>query len=517
MASKCVTLLKVQLTEQLKSKGKGWSAAAMGILGGALAFYSYLIAAGLGAAGIPEVIPSYGVVIGSLVTLFFTILKTNGILFAYRDYDLLMSLPVKTSVVITSRFLTMYLLNLAVMALVMIPMGAGYAQWADPGAVFYLVWLPEIFLAPLIPTTIATMIGAAVIWISSRFRHAGLVTTVLSFLLLLGVMGGSLMIGNVKEGQIDLSLVRDMAGLVLEQMHRIYPPAALFYQAAVRGNLLSFLALAAGSLAWYGIFLALVSWKYQSINTGLTTHHSKSCYRVGELKTQTPIKALVKKEWKRFYTCPIYIMNMGFGIVMAVVACGAFALLGMEKLEEILRIPGMSGAVQRALPFLTPVLFCMTSTTAVSLSLEGKSLWILKSLPMDQVTVYKGKLLFNLFLTVPASLFCSLLLCLRIPAEPLNLLFLFVTPAVYCVFTSVFGLWINLKFPNYTWTSETAVVKQGAASFIGVFSGMLNGAVPLLVLFLLPGWNGELVTLAFTLAEGAGAFLLWLVVRKMEY
>lgn len=65
----------------------------------------------------------------------------------------------------------------------------------------------------------------------------------------------------------------------------------------------------------------------------------------------------------------------------------------------------------------------------------------------------------------------------QVPSLPMRLL-LFVTPLAYACFTSVFGMWLNLKFPNYSWASEVTVVKQGAASFISIFFGMVNGADP---------------------------------------
>lgn len=516
MAGKCLLLLKIQMMGQLKSKGKGWSMATMAVLGVVLVFYSYLIAFGLGMAGMAQVVPSYAIVLSSLATLFFTALKTNGILFGYGDYDLLMSLPVPTGVVITSRFLTMYLMNLLITLAVMVPMGVGYAGFVRSGISFYPVWLLGMILAPLIPTTIATMIGALIIWISARFRFAGLVATVISFGLLLAVMAGSLLLGNVDEGQVSLIQMQDIGEMILNQMHKIYPPAALFHR-AVEGSGAAFALFVLASGAWYAVFVILVARKYKSMNTGLMTYHSKAHFRVGQIKTASPVMAIVKKEWKRFYSCHIYILNMGMGIVMAAAVCAGCAVLGVERLETILQLPGFAGVFGRIMPFVPTVMLCMTATSAVSLSLEGKNLWILKSLPMEKETVYKGKVLFNLLLICPVSLVCGVLLCIsRMPSLPM-LPLLFVTPLAYACFTSVFGMWLNLKFPNYSWASEVTVVKQGAASFISIFFGMVNGAIPILVLIFCPQWNEAAVTLVFALAEGAGAGLLWAHVRRMAF
>ena len=108
--SKCWLLFKTQMRNEfgrsLKSRGRKMTSFAIGIVLLMLVFYAYMLSYGLGSMGMAEVIPSYGLAITGLITLFFTALKTNGVLFAYKEYDMVMSLPVKTSTVIASRFMT---------------------------------------------------------------------------------------------------------------------------------------------------------------------------------------------------------------------------------------------------------------------------------------------------------------------------------------------------------------------------------------------------------------------------
>ena len=96
MNKKCFLLMKVQLSGQFKRKEKNRGSmlvfAAYIFLGLVVAAYSFLVAFGLGAMELSHVIPGYALAITSLITLFFTTIKANGILFAYRDYDLLLSL-----------------------------------------------------------------------------------------------------------------------------------------------------------------------------------------------------------------------------------------------------------------------------------------------------------------------------------------------------------------------------------------------------------------------------------------
>lgn len=77
----------------------------------------------LAEAGEGALIPAYMVSISSFAVLFLTMFRACGILFGTRDMDLLASLPVKNSEIIGSKFLLMYLMNLLISIIFMIPGG----------------------------------------------------------------------------------------------------------------------------------------------------------------------------------------------------------------------------------------------------------------------------------------------------------------------------------------------------------------------------------------------------------
>ena len=73
--------------------------------------YCGTMAYGYAYLGLTELIPGIAMVISSIVTLFFTMFKANGELFGFKDYDMVMSLPIPVRTIINSRFLNMYLWN----------------------------------------------------------------------------------------------------------------------------------------------------------------------------------------------------------------------------------------------------------------------------------------------------------------------------------------------------------------------------------------------------------------------
>lgn len=113
------------------------------------------------------------------------------------------------------------------------------------------------------------------------------------------------------------------------------------------------------------------------------------------------------------------------------------------------------------------------TTTAVSVSMEGQNFWIVKSLPLETKTILDAKLLLNLGLMLPFYLLSQLLLLLALRPGTLELLWQVLIPGVLLLFSSVFGLTVNLHLPSLRWDSEVTVVKQSASALIGGMGGFL--------------------------------------------
>lgn len=99
--------------------------------------------------------------------------------------------------------------------------------------------------------------------------------------------------------------------------------------------------------------------------------------------------------------------------------------------------------------------------------------------------------------------------------DPLEFFILWAVPAVYSVFTALFGLFVNLLLPKMEWNSAMVVIKQSASSFASVFGGMLAViAVALVYLFLLPQMDfllfGGIVAAVFALID----LVLWARLRS---
>lgn len=130
----------------------------------------------------------------------------------------------------------------------------------------------------------------------------------------------------------------------------------------------------------------------------------------------------------------------------------------------------------------------MNDMAAPSVSLEGKNLWIVQSLPADAWKALCAKLSVQILMTGIPVLFCAVCMTIILQAEPLLVILLILLPLLYTVFSALFGLYLGLKMPNLTWTNEIAPIKQSMCVTIALFGGWGYTAV-LGVVYLVCGYR----------------------------
>ncbi|PFF33032.1 permease [Bacillus cereus] len=481
-------LLKIRLITQLglntfkyekdkkKKQNKILLSASIVLVGVMLMLYCGASAYGLVKLGISEIIPVYALVISSVLTLFFTIFKANGEIFAFKDYDLLMSLPIRVSTIITSRFLYLYLLNTVFSIIIMLPMGVVYGIHEKPSVSFYFMWFVSMFIASLIPTTIAAVFGAAITAIASKFKNTNKITTILSFIVI--ITFGFFMLKN-GNAQYSLNDMNGIGAIVSEQLTKVYPLANMFQKAIVNADIVAFILFVGISVIWYYLFVKILSLKYKQINTGISTYHMLSNYEIHSMRKESVLVALYKKELKRFFSSTVYVINSGMGVVMAIAFSLAIVVVGPS---QFIAYPGIEALLQKVAPFAIAAAISMTCTTCVSLSLEGKNVWIIKSLPIAPKMIYDSKILVNLSLSIPASIISAVLLIIGLKLDVWSSLLIVITPIAYSSFSAVWGIFINNRFGYYDWVSETQIVKQSVGSFVGMFGGLITAVIPALLI-----------------------------------
>ena len=469
--------------------------------------------------GLADILPAYLIMIASLVILLFSIFKAGDIIFQKNSYDILSSLPVKTSAIVISRFVRMYVENLLLTLVVMLPAIVVFGVLVKPAWSFYVIGLIAAAFIPLLPITISVFAGALILAVSSRAKHKNLVSILLSVVLIVAIMLGSMQLSTMEE-TMDIEALQNMLHIVLDLISSIYPPAVWLGQAMLTGNFLMCIVCVGAGVFVFAIVMWLVSANYKWISTGLYSTSAKHDYRMENLEKTHMLGALYKRELKRYFASSVYVTNTIVSPLMGMLFAVAMFFIGPEQLDrvaaEFYAESGMMLQIRNMLPMMLAMTFCMMPITAVSISMEGKQWWIVKTLPIRAKDLLDSKLLMNFSVTGPFYLLSVILVSIGQKVNFMEFVWIFFVPLAAMLFSCVFGQTVNLKMAVFDWENEVSIVKQSASAFVG-------GIVPFLVMIpitfgvmLVPIQYKNLSMLLFCLLVGMVTVILYRKNSKVD-
>lgn len=453
-------------------------------LGGTAFLYFYMMAGAFAALGVPELILGIAAVAGALVTVITSFVSAPNVLFTFRDFDQVFSLPIPVRTIALSRLLKLMLRNLLFQGAVLVPAAVAYGLHADVGAAFVLRCILLALLSPLLPITIAAALGTLVAKIGSAFRRTNGVRIALSLALVLAAMALSFNMQPIIEGFEDIGVQ------LAESLYKAYPLARWFAEAAL-GDGSTFVLFTLASILPFALFAWLAARYMRPLHAVLTAGTTQK-REAGAVRVASMRHALFLREVRRYLASTIYVTNTAVGPLLLLAAGVALLFVDLGSITQEMGVP--IPALAPMVPYLAAWMLGMSTTTASSISLEGKGIDQLKVLPVSATSVFRAKLSLHLALTLRPAFSEAVLL--------------YALPAAFAVFAGLAGLWLNLLHPKFDWKSETEVVKQGLPMFVTVFGSMLFAGVPL-VLTLTGAADAALVAYLFLALCIAGSLLLW--------
>ncbi|HWS28714.1 MAG TPA: hypothetical protein VN512_01235 [Clostridia bacterium] len=430
------------------------------------------------------------------VTVFVTaVAKVMPTLFAFRDYELLMSLPMDEKTLVLSRILRLYGVNLFFMSFVLLPAGISYLMFSPQGVWFYVRFFVLLFFVPLIPLSFAAIVGTLIAFFGARFRHSNLVSLILMFAFVIGIMAVSFATPQIMEH------IESISSQLGSGVTRFYPVAEWYGGAVVNGNAVQFLLFALMSALVFAAFVWAVGKNFKALVTRLSAKASMRMQKQKEHRLASPVNALYKKEIKRYLASTLYVFNTAFGAVLVVIAAVALAVVGEEKLGAALEMPGLKDVLASAAPFALAVFACMSATTPASVSIEGGKLWQLKALPVQTRDLFRAKVLVSVTVMAPALIVASTVFIFVFKADLWTAVLMYIAPLVYTLFIARVGLYVNLLIPKLDWRNEAEVIKQGAPVIVTMLIGWAASILP--IMWLIDAKNNATLYGYFVLAAMA--------------
>jgi len=404
-----------------------------------------------------------------------SIFMTQQQIYEAKDNELLLSMPIPPSYILATRIFLILVLNMLIGVFILIPAFIVYCIYAPAvTALMIIIFILAFILIAFISTAVSCACGWLVALISSKMRRKNLISTVLMLAAFFGYMYFYMNLQSYTAKLIAGGT--EFAAAISKAL----PPVYLFGRAIDSPDFLALLQFALWCMLPFVLVYFLLSRSFIKIATS-KRGGVRVEYKERELKVGSVRSALIRKELGRFFSLPMYIFNSGLGAVMALIGAAAILIKGPELISMLESVP----AFQPLIPLLMCAMLCFIATTncitAPSISLEAKTLWLLRSIPVKASDVFYAKIMASLVVTVPPLMLASLASCYVLDLNPVQGLLIVVTPLLLQVLISLTGLVLNLLLPRFEWLSETVVLKQSASVMAAVFGGMAIVAVPVLV------------------------------------
>lgn len=428
---------------------------------------------------------------------------SQGMLFGFKDYDFLMSLPVSQKDIVVSKISTFLLLEYLYTFVIHIPTVVIYWRYSGCSFIQFLLGLLGTLFLPLLSIVISSLIGLFIKYISSGKKYEKLLQNLGTIVFLVFVFSLSFIVSDDNFTQ-QMTL---LSGGFRQYLFHVND----YVNGVSHFNLIAYIRSAVISVLVMVGFIAYCSTWILKINAlGKQGYHVTN-FKVTDTRQKSPLQTLILREFRRYFSNFMYMMNSTIGVIMLWVF--AIGLLLQPSFVDDLPIQDANRSFVIMAVFLVAGMICHTvNVNGSTISLEGKSLWILKTSPVSTKTILYSKVITHFLILFVPVLPAILLLLVALHGTPMDYLLGVLYVFLISLFMSVYCLVINLRFPKLDFDREIIVIKQSMATFFSLLPPLGLGIVTLALFIVFgyeKGYTGFLIILGCYFV--VDCILLWLL------
>ena len=441
-----------------------------------LAFYIYYISnefmPGLIELNVPYILFGLMFLVVSVFIITSNILRIKGVLFDFKDHDLLFSLPLKRTTILLSKFTSLYILNLIYTILFMVPTFIAYVKYLPLDS--YILYFLLLFIIPIVPMIASIIIGVFISLLASKFINK----TVGSYIVNLTIIAIAFFVSFKMNGLTSVDMA-NFGSNSISSIGRFYPLVNNYLRLITEFNIKDLLIFLIIPIILLVVMIFILNILYDKIRGELIKSHTSNDYKIKNYQVNKPIISLYKKEMKRFFANSMYPLNSIFGCLLLVLMVIGIIIFNENTIASLFNIKEFSDFFKNRVLLIISLCCVLSSTTHCAISLEGKSFWIIKMIPIKGIKILLSKLFVNLTFLLPTIIIASTFFGIYLHLGFVDFLLLYLIPIGYALFTAQMGLLFNLLDPKFDFTNEIQVIKQALPVFLTMIIGIISVIVPL--------------------------------------
>ena len=414
------------------------------------------------------------VLISTIINVFIGVFWGGSLLLSDSNVEVMLALPVSSITLTVSKLSILYLFQILLNIILVLPMIILFGNINDAKFLFYLIMVGIILLLPLFPGLIGTVIGTQIYKI---LKHSSVVSvSVKSILVILCLFSFMLFMFGVFP--LNVNKVNNLNAIVL----LIYTEICNFTEQLLYLNCLSIGVYIVIVLLTCLFLVYILSKIYRCWYCGSWSLNKKRVkFDMNNKKYFSPYSqsyALLIREKRRYISTPVYMTNTLCGYMMATVFV-LFTILAYDKLlPYILQLElyfQLDCDMEKLLyVYILTILTTLSSTTYPSISIEGKQMEILKSLPIRDSDIVKVKVRFHMSLSMPIIIILSTVMIFSLHLRWSIAVLCYIMPLLYSGFIGILGCLLNLFLPDFGWNNVTYIIKQSLPAILSALIGMIT-------------------------------------------
>lgn len=393
------------------------------------------------------------------------IYKARGALFGTRDNELLFSMPIKNESILLMRILNMMFFNYLISSVLVFPSAIAYSMFGKNVNIINLI-ISYIFL-PFIPTLLSALFGYFMGMTISKSKHKSMIEAGILFILIFAAFSFISKFGTI------LSDLLDMENDIMAVFSKVYYPVVLINNGVINSSYLSILIFAAVSALFMYLFLMFFNKAFVSINQRMNERISNKNFEIFELKTRGKCISLLFKELRLYSQSSLHMLNTCFGSISILLFALSTFFYDPSSMLSAFKDFGITLTSTEFVSAICVTMVALSCTTPASISMEGKSLWCLRSLPVKEMTIFWSKMLVDLCFIMPANVIAMFILSFTMKVPFIDMLCITLLMVICGFAMTHFGLLLNLLFPKMKFKSEVEVVKESMSANLAVYIPMI--------------------------------------------
>ncbi|MDF2698816.1 MAG: hypothetical protein K0Q49_372 [Haloplasmataceae bacterium] len=433
------------------------------------------------------------IIFSVIIIILFGMFQVTSYFYLSDDVKILTPLPIKTKHILISKFVVIYIWELMINLFSVLPFFIIYGVKSGLDILAWINLIMSFLLLPIIPLVIVGILVVIIMKFTNIFKNKDAFRMIGMLSIIILVIGVQMYIQSIamniptgKEEEYFQNLFSNNQFL-LEKVELYYPIITLVINSIIGDSLLRivsivlFFILSVGSVYIFGFILESVYLKTY-LNEQVQISKNRKVKHESN-KSQTVSNSIMSIDMKTLFRVPMFALNC-LSTVIIVPVILLITVISTGEISQLKTFYEPNKYIFWLICTLALTIFgSLNMITTTSFSREGKTNWIMRTLPISSKEHIKGRVLSSIIVQITFCIISIGILLYLLKVDYFFGILTLVLAILASLPINLVGLYIDLKHPLLKWDNPQVAVKQNMNVLITLAISMIYATIMFLIYF----------------------------------